>query len=59
MATPARTLRSSLVPIFIARLNILMAIVPGLASYRNHIWTNYGRYWSGPKHWSNKQRDYR
>lgn len=30
MATPARTLRSSLVPIFIARLNILMAIVPGL-----------------------------
>jgi hypothetical protein len=30
MATPAPALRSSLVPIFVARLDLLVAIVPGL-----------------------------
>ena len=30
MATPAPGLRTSLVPIFIARLKLLMALVPGL-----------------------------
>jgi hypothetical protein len=30
MATPAPALRTSLIPIFLARLNTLMAIVPGL-----------------------------
>jgi hypothetical protein len=30
MATPAAALRTSLIPIFIARLDLLMAIVPGL-----------------------------
>lgn len=30
MATPAPELRTSLIPIFVARLNTLMAIAPGL-----------------------------
>ena len=30
MATPAPAPRSSLIPIFVARLELLMAIVPGL-----------------------------
>jgi hypothetical protein len=30
MATPAPGLRTSLIPIFIARLHMLMALVPGL-----------------------------
>jgi len=30
MATPAPALRTSLVPIFVARLDLLVAIVPGL-----------------------------
>jgi hypothetical protein len=30
MATPAAALRTSLIPIFIARLDLLLAIVPGL-----------------------------
>lgn len=30
MATPAPAFRTSLLPIFIARLHLLMAIVPGL-----------------------------
>jgi hypothetical protein len=30
MATPAPALRTSLIPIFVARLDLLMALVPGL-----------------------------
>jgi hypothetical protein len=30
MATPAAALRTSLIPIFVARLDLLLAIVPGL-----------------------------
>jgi hypothetical protein len=30
MATPAPALRASLIPIFVARLDLLIAIVPGL-----------------------------
>jgi hypothetical protein len=34
MATPAPALRISLVPIFVARLDLLIAIVPGLRELR-------------------------